>query len=141
MTLVRLFLVALATLVAGAALAADGPVKAVYHLVDGAEQASRAILNIRNHLDADPTAKIVVVGNGEGIDFMLEGARDLKKQPYAGYIGELTNRGVAFRVCENTLVARNIGKDKVVLEATLVPSGVAEVARLQVREGYAYLRP
>ena len=130
-----------AVVVAGAAMAADGPVKVVYHLVDGKEQASRAIGNIRNHLDADATAKIVVVGNGEGIDFMLEGAKDTKGQPYSGYIGELANRGVQFRVCENTLEARSIDKAKVALEATLVRSGVAEVARLQAKEGFAYLRP
>lgn len=137
----RILLVSLATLVAGAAFGADGPIKVVYHLVDGAEQSSRAIVNIRNHLDADPTVKIVVVANGDGIDFLLEGARDARKQPFAGYVGELANRGVQFRVCENTLAARQIAKDKVVLEATLVPSGVAEVARLQAREGFVYLRP
>lgn len=138
---IRILLFAFATAFAAVAIAADGPVKVVYHLADGQEQASRAIINIRNHLDADPTAKIVVVGNGEGIDFMLEGAKDTKGQPYGGYVGELANRGVQFRVCENTLDARNIDKRKVVLEATIVRSGVAEVARLQAREGYVYLRP
>ena len=44
-------------------------------------------------------------------------------------------------MCNNTLVTRGIARDKVVLEATVVPSGVAEVAKLQAREGYVYLRP
>ena len=104
-------------------------------------QASRAVGNIRNHLDADPTAKIVVVAHGSGIDFLLEGAQDAKGQPYAGSIGELANRGVQFRLCNNTLVSRSISKDKIVLEATVVPSGVVEVARLQAKEGYVYLHP
>lgn len=30
---------------------------------------------------------------------------------------------------------------KVVMEAKIVPSGVAEVARLQAKEGFAYLKP
>jgi len=34
-------------------------IKVVYHLSEGIPQASRAIGNIRNHLAADPTAKIV----------------------------------------------------------------------------------
>jgi intracellular sulfur oxidation DsrE/DsrF family protein len=38
--------------------------------------------NIRNHPDADPTAKIVVVAHGPGIEFLLEGAKDTKGQPY-----------------------------------------------------------
>lgn len=125
----------------GAAGAADEPVKVIYHLSEGLAQATRALSNIRNHLDADPTAKIVVVAHGSGIEFLLEGAKDAKGQSYAGPIGELANRGVRFRVCNNTLVTRGISKDKVVLEATVVPSGVAEVARLQAKEGYVYLHP
>ena len=51
--------------------ATDAPVKVVYHMSEGIPQASRAINNIRNHLAADPTAKIVVVTHGLGIDFLL----------------------------------------------------------------------
>ena len=125
----------------GAACAADGPIKVVYHLAEGLPQATRAMGNIRNHLDADPTAQIVVVTHGSGIEFLLEGAKDAQGQFFAGPIGELANRGVQFRVRNNTLVTRGIAKDEIVLEATVVPSGVAEVARLQAKEGYVYLRP
>ena len=126
---------------ASGAAAADAPVKVVYHLLEGQAQSSRAMNNIRNHLDADPGAKIIVVTHGSGIDFLHEGAQDAQGRPFAGTVGELANRGVQFRVCNNTLVGRGIAKEKVVLEASVVPSGVAEVARLQAREGYAYLRP
>jgi intracellular sulfur oxidation DsrE/DsrF family protein len=118
-----------------------GQVKVVYHLSEGIPQASRAMNNIRNHLDADPTAKIVVVAHGAGIDFLLDGASNGAGQSFAGAIGELSGRGVQFRVCNNTLVARNIGKEKVAMEAQIVPSGVAEVANLQAKEGYVYLHP
>lgn len=141
MRMLRTLLFTLGLLFFGAAFAADGPVKVVYDMVEGLAQASRAMGNIRNHLDADPTVEIVVVAHGAGIDFLLDGAVDAKGQPYAGAIGELANRGVKFQVCNNTLVTRGIPKDKVVLEASVVPSGVAEVARLQAKEGYAYLRP
>lgn len=123
------------------AAASWAQVKVVYHLNEGVPQASRAIGNIRNHLAADPTAKIVVVTHGQGIDFLLEGATTPANQPFAGSIGELAGRGVEFRVCNNTLVTRNISKDRVVMEASVVPSGVAEVARLQAQEGFVYLRP
>lgn len=141
MKAIRTLLFVLGVTCFGAVSAAEGPVKAVYHLSEGLAQATRSINNVRNHLDADPTAKIVVVTHGSGIEFLLEGARDAKGQSYAGSIGELANRGVQFRVCNNTLVTRAISKDKVVLEATVVPSGVAEVARLQAKEGYVYLHP
>jgi intracellular sulfur oxidation DsrE/DsrF family protein len=58
-----------------------------------------------------------------------------------GDIGELAGRGVEFRVCNNSLTARDISKDKVAMEAKIVPSGVAEVARLQAKEGFVYIHP
>ncbi len=116
-------------------------IKVVYHLVDGIPQASRAIGNIRNHLAADPTTKIVVVAHGAGIDFLLEGANNANGQSFSSSVSDLVAKGVDFRVCNNTLTARNISPDKVLMEAKVVPAGVAEVARLQAREGYVYLRP
>ena len=116
-------------------------VKVVYHLSEGIPQASRAIGNIRNHLNADPSVKIVVVTHGLGIDFLLDGATNQMDQPFAGSIGELAGRGVEFRVCNNTLTTRKLSKDRVVMEASVVPSGVAEVARLQAKEGFVYLHP
>ncbi|CUB00868.1 DsrE family protein [Thiomonas bhubaneswarensis] len=119
----------------------EGPVKVVYHVTQGDAQGSRCLGNVRNHLAADPTAKIVVVGNGAGIDFMLNGAVDGKGAEFAGLIGGLAAQGVSFRVCNNTLTSRKISKDRVLLDATIVPSGVAEAANLQYREGYAYICP
>jgi hypothetical protein len=39
-------------------------------------------------------------------------------------------------VCNNTLTSRKIDPNRVAMEAKIVPSGVAEVARLQAREGF-----
>ena len=46
-----------------------------------------------------------------------------------------------FRVCEITLKQRNIQKSALIDDVSYVPSGVAEVSRLQAQEGYAYLKP
>jgi len=116
-------------------------IKVVYHLSEGTPQATRAIGNIRNHLAADPKVKIVVVTHGQGIDFLLDGASNAAGQSYAGSVSDLVAQGVAFRVCNNTLVSRQIASDKVLMEAQVIPSGVAEVARLQAQEGFVYLRP
>ena len=131
-----------ATLAAGAAAAqAQDGVKVVYHLMEGLPQAPRAIGNIRNHLAAEPGTRIVVVTHGPGIDFLLDGAADAQGRPYSGSVADLAGKGVQFEVCNNTLTVRNIAKDKVAMEARIVPSGVAEVAKLQAREGFVYLRP
>lgn len=135
------FTLVLASWVLGVSAHASEAIKVVYHMSEGIPQASRAMNNIRNHLAADPTAKIVVVAHGLGIDFLLEGATNQMEQPYAGAIGDLASKGVEFRVCNNTLVSRKISPDRLVMEAKVVPSGVAEVARLQAKEGFVYLRP
>ena len=113
----------------------------VYHLTNGLDEAQRAIGNVRNHLAADPNARIVVVTNGNGIEFLLDGAKDRNGNPFEAAVQELKGRGVEFRVCNNTLVTRKIERTKVISEATIVPSGVAEAATLQARDGYVYLRP
>jgi intracellular sulfur oxidation DsrE/DsrF family protein len=133
------------TLVAGAgwsgvAAAAEPTSKVVYHVNDSSN-ATAAMRNIRNHLNAEPGAKIVVVTHGPGIDFLLEGAEDKNKNPYNVTVQTLKNDGVEFKVCNNTLVSRKIDKSKVIPEATIVQSGVAEIGRLQAKEQYVYLKP
>lgn len=120
--------------------AAEREEKVVYHMNDSTN-AMAALNNVRNHLSASPKAKIVVVTHGPGIDFLLQGAQDKNGNPYEVVVQELVGRKVEFRVCNNTLTGRKIDKSKVLPEATIVPSGVAEVARLQTMEGYAYIKP
>ena len=116
-------------------------IKVVYHVNTGVDTAAAVLGNVRNHLSADPSAKIVVVTHGPGIDFLLDGAKDNKGREFSGVVSDLTGKGVEFRVCNNTLVSRNIDPNKVSMDAKIVPSGVAEVARLQAKEGFVYLKP
>ncbi len=119
----------------------DDPVKVVYHVSEGLDQATAALRNIRNHLSADPSAKITVVTHANGIDFLLDGAKDKNGNLYDADVQGLVKMGVDFRVCAITLKRRNIDPKRVIEEAKIVPSGVAEVARLQAKEGYVYLKP
>ncbi len=125
----------------GAAHGQEQPVRAVYHFGDGLEQASRGLQYIRNHLEADPAAQIVVVAHAAGVDFLMRGAKTAKGNEYRGAIEDLDLQGVKFRVCEITLRERGLQRDRFLPEVRFVPSGVAEMARLQRREGYAYLKP
>ena len=114
--------------------------KAVYHINDSAV-AGVAMNNVKNHLSADTDAKIVIVTHGKGIDFLLDGAADSKGNPHNISVEELQAKGVEFRVCNNTLVTRKIDPKTVLPGATIVPSGVAELAKLQAKEGYVYVKP
>ncbi len=116
-------------------------IKVAYHVNSGVETAAAILGNVRNHLNADATAKIVVVTHGAGIDFLLDGAKDSKGREFSGMVSDLAGKGVQFRVCNNTLTSRNIDANRISMEAKIVPSGVAEVARLQAKEGYVYLKP
>lgn len=124
-----------------ASLASAQDVRVVYHITTDIDTAAAAMSNIQNHLNADPKAKIVVVTNGPGIDFLIADAKDSKGREFSGMVSDLAAKGVEFRVCNNTLVSRNIDPDKLLMETKLVPSGVAEAARLQSKEGFAYLKP
>jgi len=118
-----------------------GRVKVVYQLSEGIDQAVRAMANLRNHLNAAPDTKIVVVAFGYGIDFLIEGAKDSRGNTFEAPVAALASSGVEFRVCHNTLNARHISEQNLLMDAKVVPAGVVEVARLQFDEGYAYLKP
>lgn len=122
-----------------AAPSASAEEKVVYHINDAAV-ARMAMNNASNHLAASPNAKIVVVTHGKGIDFLLNGAKD-EKGEFAPVVAGLKEKGVDFRVCRNTLKGRNLTDDAVIMEAKVVPSGVAEIGMLQAKEGYVYLKP
>lgn len=118
-----------------------GPDKVVYHINDTEHQAMDALRNIGNHLEVNPKAKIVVVTHARGVDFLFNDAKDKNGNPYNIRVEQLKAQGVEFDVCQITLRNRKLSKDQFIPEATFVPSGVAEITRLQQREGYAYLRP
>jgi hypothetical protein len=113
--------------------------KIVYHINEGTDPAT-ALRNVANHLQLTPGLKAVVVAHNKGVDFLLMGARDDDGQLFEDQVAALKARGVDFRVCGNTLSRRHIDPTRVIPEAKLVPSGVAEIGRLQTKEGYAYMR-
>jgi intracellular sulfur oxidation DsrE/DsrF family protein len=106
---------------------------------DASTQALQTLRNIRNHLDIDPTAKIVVVTHAQGVDFLIEGAKDRGGSPYAALVAALVGRGVRFEVCEITLKNRELKKDQFIQEAEFTPSGVVRIVKLQ-KQGYAYIK-
>ncbi len=114
----------------------------VYHLDNASIQGLKGLRNIRNHLDVAPQTKIVVVTHAEGVDLLIEGAKDEKNAvEYAPLIAALKSRGVRFEVCEITLKNRKLNKDQFILDAEFTPSGVVRIADLQFQDKYAYVKP
>lgn len=117
--------------------------KVVYHInYNDEKQLGAALGNVKNHISAIGKDKIdvKVVMHGNGLDLLKIANTDLDMQQKV--IG-LKKDGVAFKVCNNTLVNKKINyKNDLfdVSEKDIVPAGVAEIATLQ-QKGYVYIKP
>ncbi|MBP6999935.1 DsrE family protein [Amaricoccus sp.] len=116
--------------------------KVVYHNNGGdADYFTRFLGNITNHIDAVGAdhLRIVVIDHGDGLDLFEAMAADPK---IARRVETLRGEGVRFLICQKTLTARDVDWHDLpgVTEADIVPSGVAEIARLQ-GDGYVYIHP
>lgn len=138
--------IATAVLVLGAnlALAADyAKQKVVYHVNDNNEKILAATLgNIQNHINAvgKDNIEIKVVMHGNGLDLLKVANTNPDMQ---SKVANLKTQNVGFQVCANTLKGKKINyKNDLfdVSEKDIVPSGVAELAKLQ-QQGYVYIKP
>ena len=124
--------------VAGAAAAQD---KVIYHFDSGLAQATKGLRNIRNHLEVDPKAKIVVVAHADGVDFLMTGAQDANKNPYSVIVEDLKAQGVTFEVCRITLRNRKLDAKQFIPEVEYHALRRARITQLQQQDGYAYIKP
>jgi uncharacterized protein len=108
---------------------------------DNATYFRRLLNNLRNHVAAvgKDHLEIRVVDHGDGIILFQMAQTDEK---LAKAIDARKADGVRFLICQNTLDERNIDWHTLygVQEADIVPSGVAELARLQGM-GFLYVHP
>jgi len=100
----------------------------------------RILHNISNHMaaiDGKGTFKVVSFGPGVKLFVMAQTDKEL-----AGELDTLRGKGVKFLICRNTLRGMNLTPDKLygVTWQDVVPSGVAEIARLQ-GQGYVFEHP
>ena len=131
-----------------------GKQKVVYHInYDNPKAQAGALRNIQNHINAvgAENLELKVVLHGNGLSLLLEpdalentklkfgNANDTMQAKITG----LKDQGVGFNVCANTLKGKKINYENDLYDvekADIVPSGVAEVARLQAM-GYSYIKP
>jgi len=129
---------------AGTAHAGDyGKQKVVYHInVDDPKVLKAALGNIRNHISAvgKENIDLRVVIHGPGIALLQMANKD---PDFADKIANLKREGVHFNVCNNTLVGKKINYKTDLYDVgkeDIVPSGVAEIAKLEA-EGFSYVKP
>jgi len=132
---------------AGPAVAADDAYtsqKVVYHVNFGGDEDNwkymATLRNIQNHINAVGKDKLDmrVVMNGNGLRMLQNATED---KDLAQRISNLKGQGVSFKVCANTMEGRDISLDDLydAWEDDIVPSGVAEVAKLQ-QDGFALVK-
>lgn len=122
-----------------------GKQKVVYHINSTGGESDAAYLgalnNIQNHINAvgKENIEVKVVLHGNGVE-LLKSAKAAGKLQTS--VANLKSQSVGFDVCANTLKSKNIAVDQLyeVFEEDIVPSGVAELARLQMM-GYTYIKP
>ncbi len=145
----------LAMLAAGACFAgAYAKQKVVYHInYDDANSQAGAMRNIQNHINAvgKENLELKVVLHGKGLSLLLDPeAASRTKLPHGNgdaqmqaRIAGLKDQGVKFNICANTLKGKKVNLTEDLYdasEADVVPSGVAELAKLQA-EGFTYIKP
>jgi intracellular sulfur oxidation DsrE/DsrF family protein len=82
-----------------------------------------------------------VVALSTGVRAFTFGAQDAGGRPYADWVEQLSAKGVQFRICQNSMNALRLTQKDLIDKVEIVPSGVAEIARLQAKEGFVYIRP
>ena len=132
-----------------------GKQKVVYHInYDDPKKQVGALRNIQNHINAvgaeNLDIKVVLHGNGLALLLYPDSLAKLDKFKHANADQNMTARltnlkgqGVNFQVCDNTVKGRKVDVEfdlYDVSEDDIVPSGVAELAKLQ-QEGYTYIKP
>lgn len=154
--IITVFLLSISLLFTGNLMAGDryGKQKVVYHInYDNPKTQAGALRNIQNHINAvgAENLDIKVVMHGKGLTMLLTpDAAGKTKLPSGNATDEiqakisgLKDQGIDFEVCSNTLRGKKIDFESDLYDvdkADIVPSGVAELARLQ-QMGYAYIKP
>ena len=156
-TLLATILMTLSMITTGMANANDagyGKQKVVYHInYDNPKKQAGALRNIQNHINAvgAENLDLKVVLHGKGLTLLLEPEAlkrtKLKKanatDEMQAKISGLKDQGVKFNICANTLRGKKVDYENDLYDvdkADIVPSGVAELAKLQA-QGYTYIKP
>ena len=108
--------------------------KVIFHLHEE-ERRTTAISNIINLIkDLDEeNLDIELLMNGTGVKMML------KEGEYVNKVDYLSNKGVVFCVCSNSLKALDMQENDMIEGTKIIPSGVGELVKKQ-NKGWNYIK-
>lgn len=116
--------------------AASTKYRTIFHVTENDPQKWAQVLNNARYTQGELGAQnmdIIVVMNGGGIGMLK------LESPVAQRIDEAKKAGVKFHVCEQTMTAQKVTKQDMLPQADYVPSGIADVVKLQ-SQGWLYVK-
>jgi uncharacterized protein len=134
-TSISIFLLVLFTTMASAQVVSWAEHKIIFQLTDGDQEVHKKFIRqLNNVLTAAPNAKIEVVTHGMGIDLLHK-----TDNPFEMDLQKLTDKGVVFVICENTLKQREMKKEQFLPLAGFVPAAILELVMKQ-ESGWIYIK-
>lgn len=132
-------LLSLGVMLAPSAAVAETTPGVAFH-VDSDAHMNRMLRQVARHHAANPDIPVRVILIAEGVRAALEGAEDANGGSYSAQMEQLLAAGVRIFACENTLISFNWSAEDLAFGIETVPSGIAELGRLQVKEQWAYIK-
>lgn len=103
--------------------------------MEGTEQWTGVLNNVENlRKSLGAETEIEVVAHSKGLGMLVAKDNSLTER-----MKKISETGVVFAACENTMKKKNVTKDQLVTFATTTDSGVAEVVRKQ-EAGWSYIK-
>ena len=110
---------------------------AVFHISSGDDFTQTLVLNnaqnLVNHYGPDKVV-IEIVAYGPGLKVLFKENKNAKR------IARMSNSGITFTACGNTMQAMGRSKNSLNKHAKIVPGGVIRIMELQ-EAGWSYIRP
>ena len=111
----------------------------VFHL-DSDTRMNRMLRQVARHHSFNPDIPTRVILIAEGVKPAIDGAVDANGGKYSAQMEQLLASGIRIFACEATLNFYNLTEDELAFGVETVPSGVAELGRLQAQERWGYIK-
>ena len=115
-------------------------VRGIAFHIDTDAHMNRSLRQVSRHLEGNPDIPIRVILIAGGVRPAIDGAEDPNGGLYSAQIEQLLAQNVRIFACENTLTSFNYSPDDLTFGVETVPSGIAELGRLQVTEHFGYIK-
>lgn len=114
---------------------ANAQLKIVFQLTSSDTLVHKAIIRqLNNILKEDSSIKLAVICHGPGIEMLLKTKTKVNLS-----VQELSQKGVEFVACENTMLEKKISQNELISGISYVKAGIIEIAKRQ-KDDWSYIK-